>query len=199
MGEEGFKPKVLRADNTIPYYFTEEEVHRIFDATRNLKWLAMLQTLFFAALRASELCALEDRDLSLKDLTVRVRLGKGRKDGICFITPQCAKTLKRYLDIRPDLEIDGKRPLFYTDYGNWWDRTTLHRMFVNVKERAGLEDRPGALHVFGRHSPATILVERGASVIFVQKILRHNDIKTTLRYAHASDPTKRTIYDKFML
>ncbi len=198
-GEGSFKPKVLRADNTIPYYFTEEEVHTIFDAAQNLKHLAMLQTLFFAALRASELCALEDRDLDLKGLTIRIRCGKGRKDGISFITPLCAKTLRRYLDARPDIEIEGKRPLFFTDYGNWWDRVTLHRMFIIIKKRAGLEDKPGGVQVFGRHSPATIMISKGADIRVIQTILRHNDIRTTLRYAHVSDTTKRAMYDKYII
>jgi integrase/recombinase XerD len=197
-GEGSFKPKVLRADNTLPYYFTEEEVHMIFDAARNLKHLAMLQVMFFSCLRASELCALEDRDVDLKNLSVRVRLGKGRKDGISFITPQCAKTLRRYLDVRPDLEIEGRKPLFYTDYGNWWDRVTLHRMFILIKKRAGLEDKPGGPHTLGRHTPATIMIAKGADIRVVQTILRHNDIRTTMRYAHVGDSTKRVMYDKFL-
>ena len=127
-----------------------------------------------------------------------VRHGKGDKDGMVLITPECAKTLRKYLEVRPDLCIDGHSYLFFTDYGRLWDRVALHRMFVLTKKRAKV-DRPGGVHVFGRHTPATIMIAHGADVRVVQTILRHNDIKTTLRYTHVSDSTKRTMYDKFLL
>jgi len=64
MHGESFKFQVLRANNITPYYFSEEDVHKIFDAaSRNIKHLAILQVLFFGCLRASELCALEDMDI----------------------------------------------------------------------------------------------------------------------------------------
>jgi len=199
MHGESFKFSVLRPNNSIPYYFSEEEVHKIFDvASRNIKQSAVLQVLFFGCLRASELCALEDRDLDLKDLTIRVRNGKGNKDGIVFITSEWAKTVRKYLEIRPDRVIDERHYVFYTDYGRAWNREALHRMFILIKQRAGIKTQ-GAVHVFGRHTPATIMIAHGADVRIVQKILRHNDIRTTLRYAHVSDHTKRTMYDKCLV
>ena len=198
MHGEIFEFPILRVSNTIPYYFTEDDVHKIFDAaSRNIKHLAMLQTLFYGCLRATEMCRLEDKDIDLKNLTIRVRHGKGDKEGIVLITPQCAKTLHKYLEVRPDLCIDGRSFLFFTDYGKQWNRVALHRMFVLTKKRAHV-DRPGGVHVFGRHSPATLMIAHGADVRVVQTILGHNDIKTTLRYTHVSDSTKRTMYDKFL-
>jgi integrase/recombinase XerD len=196
-GEE-YKHIILACHNAIPHYFSEDEVHRIFDATRNIKHLAMLQTMFYGCLRASELCDLEDRDLDIAKLSVHVRHGKGDKEGIVCITPNCASTLRRYLSIRPTLLIDGKQYLFYTDDGNKWNRKIFHKIFEQIKHRAKIT-RPGGLHVFGRHTPATLMIAHGADIRVVQTILRHNDIKTTLRYAHVSDTTKRTMYDKFLV
>ena len=51
---------------------------------------------------------------------------------------------------------------------------------------------------FGRHTPATIMIAKGCDIRIVQKVLRHNDIKTTLRYAHVSDKTQRDSYEKFL-
>ena len=76
----------------------------------------MLQTLFYGCLRASELCNLDDRDLDLKSLILRVE-GKGGKEAMVYITDDCAKTLRRYLEVRAPLVIDGRKPLFYTDFG----------------------------------------------------------------------------------
>lgn len=93
----------------------------------------MLQTMFYGCLGATELCMLEDRDTDLKSLTVRVRHGKGDKEGIVLITPQCATTLHRYLDIHPTLLIDEKQYLFYTDLGNRWNKIALHELFTDIK------------------------------------------------------------------
>jgi integrase/recombinase XerD len=79
----------LKRNNNLPYYFDQEDVLRIFSACNNLKHYAMLQTVFYGCLRASELCNLDDSDLDLKALTLRVREGKGGKDGIVMISPEC--------------------------------------------------------------------------------------------------------------
>lgn len=157
----------------------------------------MLQTLFYGCLRASELCNLNDEDLDLKTLTLMVREGKGGKDGIACINHECANVLKEYLQIRPPYLIDGRQPLFFTDYGQRWCREDLYHMFTTYKRKAGIEKR-GGLHVFGRHTPATLMIAKGCDIRIVQKILRHNDIRTTLRYAHVSDETKRQMYEKFL-
>jgi integrase/recombinase XerD len=121
---------------------------------------------------------------------------QGDKEGIVLITPECAKTLHKYLEVRPDLCIDRRSYLFFMDYGRPWDRVALHRMFVLTKKRARIE-RPGGVHVFGRHTPATLMIAHGAYIRVVQAILRHTSILTTLRYTHANDTTKRTLCDKF--
>jgi site-specific recombinase XerD len=46
-----------------------------------------------------------------------VRDGKGGKDALVSITGDCAKTLKRYLEVRAPLVINGRKPIFYTDFG----------------------------------------------------------------------------------
>jgi integrase/recombinase XerD len=195
-GEE-FKFPVLRTSNIVPYYFTEDEVNRLLDACHNIKHLAIFATMFYGCLRASELCALEDKDLNLDNLTIHVRHGKGNKDAYVMISERCAKILRKYLEIRPSIVIDGKNYLFFTDFARPFRRTVLHKIFFNLKKKAKVTSE-GGIHCFGRHSPATLMIKNGGDIRVVQTILRHNDIKTTLRYAHVSDTTKRTMYDKFL-
>ena len=102
----------LKRNDILSHYFNESEVQAISSACHNLKHLAMLQLLFFRCLRASELCNLDDLDLDLKGLSIRVREGKGGRDGITYINEECAGTLRRYLEIRPQLLIEGKQLLF---------------------------------------------------------------------------------------
>lgn len=119
----------VKPKNTIPFFFDESDITKIFSVCSNLKHFAMLQTLFYACLRASELCSLDDSDIDLKTLSVRIRDGKGGKEGISCITNECAQTLKQYLKVRPPLEIDGRKPLFYTDYGKCWIWTLQLSLF----------------------------------------------------------------------
>jgi len=120
----------IRPMNTIPHFFDENDIAKLFAVCHNLKHLAMLQTLFYGCLRASELCSLDDCDLDLKSLTLRVE-GKGGKEAIVYITDDCAKTLRRYLEVRAPLVIDGRKPLFYTDFGGRWERRSVYRMFMH--------------------------------------------------------------------
>jgi integrase/recombinase XerD len=192
---EKVKLQHLKRNEIMPYYFDESEVQAIFSACQNLKHLAMLQLLFFGCLRASELCNLDDLDLDLKGLSVRVREGKGGRDGITYISEECAGTLRRYLEIRPQLLIEGRQPLFYTDFGNRWCRNDLHRMFIRIKRQAGITKR-GGVHCFSRHTPATIMVSRGCDLRIIKEVLRHKDIRTTLKYVHVNDKVAHEWYNK---
>jgi integrase/recombinase XerD len=187
----------LEPNNKIPYFFTADEVSTVFSVIHNLKHLAMLKTLFYACLRASELCALNDEDLDLKSQTIHIRNGKGGKEAVTPISSDCSEILKEYLAVRPVLEIDGKNPLFYTDYGNRWQRTDLYKMFIDYKAKAGIT-KPGGLHVFGRHSAASILIKNGCDIMTIKEFLRHEDIETTTRYLHISDQTKREKYERYL-
>ena len=192
------KYKRLEPNNQLPSYFSEDDVNKIFSVINNIKHLAMLMTLFYGCLRASELCGLNDEDLELDHFSIRVRNGKGGQDGMVFINNETAKTLRDYLRIRPSLLIDGQRPLFYTDYRRRWKREEVYRIFMIYKKNAGVK-QAGGLHVFSRHTPATIMVKNGCDICIIKDILRHEDIRTTLRYTHISTNTKRNNYEKYFI
>lgn len=67
-----------------------------------------------------------------------------------------------------------------------------------IYKRKGSIEKHGGLHVFGRHTPATIMIANGYDIRIVQEVLRHSDIRTTLRYAHVSDKTKRENYEQYL-
>ena len=77
--------------------------------------------LFYDCLRASELCNLDESNLDLKSRTLRIREGEGGKDGFVMISSECVEILKRYLEIRSHLDIGGRSPFFYTDFGRGRD------------------------------------------------------------------------------
>lgn len=106
--------------------------------------------------------------------------------------------MRRHLQIRPVLEIEGRIPLFYTDYGKRWTKRGLHSVFKAYKKKTGVQKK-GSLHVFGRHTPATIMVANVCDIRIVKKVLRHRDIRTTLRYAHVSNKTMREKYEQYLI
>jgi integrase/recombinase XerD len=189
--------KRLEPHNEIPHYFDEEDIIKIFSVIPNLKHLAMLETIFFACIRVSELINLNDADIDLKNYTIRINEGKGGRAGIAYLSDEAVSTLQQYLAIRPSIEVDGKRPLFYTTHGKRWTRTEVSRMFSRYKKTAGVI-RPGGIHVFGRHSPASILIKNGCDILTVKELLRHKDITTTARYLHIDDNIRRLKYNKFL-
>ncbi len=140
---------------------------------------------------------IDDADVDLKALTIHIRGGKGGKDALVYITDDCAKTLRRYLEVRAPLEIDGRRPLFYTDFGGRWERRGVYRMFMYYKKRAGIE-KHGGVHVFSRHSVGSLLVKRGCDIVTIKELMRHSDVHTTMRYLHVADSTKREKYEKYI-
>ncbi|MDI9616087.1 MAG: tyrosine-type recombinase/integrase [Methanothrix sp.] len=146
---------------------------------------------------ASKLCNPDDQDADLNTLTVFVRRGKGGRDAVVYITDDCAKTLRRYLEVRPPLVIDGRKPLFYTDFGKRWERRGVYRMFMYHKRRAGIEKK-GGVHVFSRHSVGSLLLKRGCDIVTVKELMRHSDVHTTMRYMHISDATRREKYEQFL-
>lgn len=189
---------VMRPDDELPYYFDEQDVLRIFSVCTNIKHSAMVKTLFFGCLRSSELCRLDDNDLNLEARTIRLRETKGHRDDFAYINAECVEILKSYLKIRPQIKIGDRMPLFYTDNLNLWAKNDIHRMFLYYKKKAGIK-KPGAVHIFSRHTPATILVARGCDIRIVKELLRHKDIRTTLRYAHVSEKTKRERYEQCLV
>jgi site-specific recombinase XerD len=186
----------IRPMNTIPHFFDENDIAKLFAVCQNLKHLAMLQTLFYGCLRASELCSLDDSDLDLKSLTLRVE-GKGGKEAIVYISDECAKTLRRYLEVRAPLVIDGRKTIFYTDFGGRWERRSVYRMFMRYKKLAGIE-KHGGVHVFSRHSVGSLLVKRGCDIVTMKELMRHSEVQTTMRYLHISDATKREKYEQYL-
>jgi integrase/recombinase XerD len=183
--------------NEIPAYFTEDEVNKIFSTINNFKHYTILKILFYGCLRASELCDLDVSDIDLNDLTLHIRDGKGGKPAKVLINDECGRLLIRYLEIRPEFFEDHRQPLFFTEKGNRWNRHYLYQMFTIYKTKAGIK-RKGGLHVFSRHTTATLMTAKGLDIRIVKDILRHEDIRTTLRYSHVADATKRKMYNEYL-
>ena len=197
MIDQPIKLPFLKLNNSLPYYFEELDILKIFCACSNLKHYCMLKVLFFGCLRSGELCNLDVSDYDPNNLTLRLRETKNDSDAIAFINDETARELNKYLQIKPSIEVDGKEPLFITDFCHRWTPSKVHRMFIYYKEKAGIQKK-GGVHCFSRHSSATLMISRGCDLRSVQAILRHRDINTTLRYTHLCDAVKREKHSQYL-
>jgi site-specific recombinase XerD len=76
-------------------------------------------------------------------------------------------------------------------------RLKFTECFFHCKRKAGIE-KAGDVHVFARHTLASVLVANGCDLTHVEELLRHKDFRTTLRYAHIIDKTLRERYNQYL-
>jgi integrase/recombinase XerD len=118
-----------------------------------------------------------------KQMTVLIKQAKGKKDRITSLSPVLLVILREYaLEYKPD----KKGYLFEgIKKGTPYSTRSLQEVIQTAKNKAGVI-KPGSIHTL-RHSFATHLIDKGTDVTMIQKLLGHNDIKTTLRYLHTSN------------
>lgn len=144
-------------------------------------------------LRISELCNILVRDVSEKGDVIRVQ-GKGIKDRIVCLTHR-KLSLKMRTRREQRLKAGGEAmPIFLNLHGNAMRPQTLRRRLHAYAETLGYEQRVTP-HMF-RHTAATMLIEQGADIRFVQKLLGHASISTTEIYTHISNEALRSAVHK---
>ncbi len=167
---------------------------------------ALLELLFSTGLRVSELTGLKRDHVNIKKDEFTV-LGKGRKSRVVFISEQAKYWLKKYLDLRDDvnpylfISHDKKTAMVKAQRGKAdaaFEPITPRSVqrSVNAYARAAGITKPVTPHTL-RHSYATDLLQNGADIRSVQTMLGHSSITTTQIYTHITDKELRNIHKKF--
>jgi integrase/recombinase XerD len=156
---------------------------------------AMGEVLYSTGVRRAELCALTLHDIDYHHGTLRVRQGKGRKDRIVPIGSRALGWLRHYLEqARPRLCVDAdERALFLTTQGLPMPMERLSQRISEAKARVGITKR-GSCHLF-RHTAATLMLENGADLRYIQEMLGHASVATTQVYTHVSIGKLKAIHE----
>jgi integrase/recombinase XerD len=179
----------------LPKFITEDEIDLLFsipDVTTNegIRDRAMLELMYAAGLRVSELVSLKQGDVDVHTGVV-VCHGKGSKERRVPIGKSAIHWLQRYDSIKAGFGKPAYQNLFL-DRGKPLTRQFAWATIKKHAAKIGLKDvSPHTL----RHSFATHLLQHGADSRSVQALLGHSDISTTQIYTHITDRHLRAAYD----
>jgi integrase/recombinase XerD len=188
-----------RVPRSLPRAMSLEEVERLLaavpeDGTIAARDHAILELLYAAGLRISELTALDVDDLDLDERTVRC-IGKGSKERIVPLGRAAVDALKRYLtQSRPALaRTNSGAAVFLNARGTRLTRQGCWKLLKKHAAAAELRRRisPHTL----RHSFATHLLDGGADIRVVQELLGHASVATTQVYTLVSRERLREVYE----
>jgi integrase/recombinase XerD len=148
---------------------------------------AMLEVFYSTGVRRAELAHLAVFDIDADRSTLLVRQGKGKKDRLIPLGKRALAWVERYLvEARAHLVVAGPHEgvLFLTVDGTGFSVDRLTQL-VRAHVKASGVAKEGACHLF-RHTMATVMLEGGADIRFIQAMLGHADISTTQIYTHVS-------------
>ena len=189
-------PRKARA---LPHFLSSDDIERLLSAPPKseplgLRDRAILEVLYSAGLRVSELAGLNLSDVDARSATLRVR-GKGRRERIAPVGSYALKALDEWNEVRqisPREKAGSEGPVFVNKSGRRLTTRSIGRLLEKHLRATGL-DRRTTPHTL-RHSFATHLLDRGADIRSVQELLGHKSLVTTQIYTHVSTAGLRAAY-----
>ena len=164
----------------LPKYLNEDEIRKLFECVDNPKHQLILQLGYGMGLRVSEIVNLKIEDIDSKSMKVFIRRGKGKKDRYVNLPKNVLENLRLYYKkYRP------KEFLFEGQNHQPYHVRSAQMVFRTAMKKAGIRKKIG-IHGL-RHSYATHLLQFGTDISLIQKLLGHNNIKTTLNYTNVTD------------
>lgn len=165
----------------LPKVLAQADLRRFFDALESPRAKAMVFTMYATGLRVSEVARLRVTDIDSAREQILVRQAKGRKDRYVMLSPMLLEVLRDYVRI--------ERPHHWLfPAGHRRDRhvtpRTIQRIVTEAAARAKIGKRVTP-HML-RHSFATHLLEAGTDIRYIQKLLGHSKISTTVIYTHVT-------------
>ena len=146
-------------------------------------------------LRVSEVCNLDSSDIDFEDGSARVYGGKGDKDRLVLFTKRTLERIHAWIPIRESRVKGDDFAFLLNSAGRRLQPLGVQRLMDRLAIEAGLPKGKLTPHVL-RHNFATGLLERGADLVTIQRLLGHSSIATTRVYLEISDQTLREVYHR---
>ena len=190
-----------RREKKLPHFLSGREIGKLLAAPKRseplgLRDRAILETLYSAGLRVSELVGINLGDLDLEDGLVRVR-GKGKRERLAPLGSHACRAIKAWLKKRTPakgLSKEQAGAVFLNKFGKRISTRSVARMLEKYLKETGLDSRTSP-HTL-RHSFATHLLDAGADIRSVQELLGHKSLVTTQIYTHVSTAGLRKAYER---
>jgi site-specific recombinase XerD len=176
-----FKLPRPKNEQRIRTVFTMEECAGIFGTIDNPKHKLALMVAYGAGLRVGEVVTLKWADILLAEQKIHVKNGKGKKDRMVMLPYSVLVLLENYRALHPcnDYVFSGQFA------GAHYSKGSVQKVMAAALEKSGLSKK-GSVHNL-RHSFATHLIEAGTDIRYIQELLGHSSIKTTMIYTHVTN------------
>ena len=182
----------MKRDRSLPTILSRNEINRLLDVTKNLKYKAIFAVMYSGGLRVSEATHLHYDDISRKNHSIHIKNTKSRMDRYTILAD-------RTLDILTEYWFECGRPrniLFPSQAtGEYLEINSINQVLKRSTQKAGIEKHVTS-HAF-RHSFAGHLLEAGCDIKYIQALLGHLDPKSTEIYLHVSNKTLLGIKSPF--
>jgi len=181
-----------RVGRHLPRFLSRQESKELFDEGRTqtlsaLRAVALLEVMYGAGLRVSEVEGLDRSDVDMDGGMIRVRHGKGGKERRVPLGPPGVAAIRAMLALAPA----EAGPLFLNQRGRRLRARSIRTIVRKEGEARGIANlHPHAL----RHTFATHLLDGGADLRGIQELLGHSSLSTTQRYTHVSVEALRDVY-----
>jgi len=190
-----------RLDRKLPHFLTLADIQKLLAAPGGDTWAgrrdrAILETLYSAGIRVSELVGLDLPHVDLNDGVITVR-GKGKRERLALLGPEAVRTLRSWYEDRGVVLGRARKEseaVFLNKDGGRLTTRSVGRLLEKYLLAAGLDPRTSP-HTL-RHSFATHMLDAGADIRGVQELLGHKSLTTTQVYTHVSTERLRQGFDK---
>ena len=175
-----------KKEKNLPKVIHTKDIKNLFESTTNLKHNTLLKLSYGMGLRVSEIVNLKISDIDSNQMMVLLERAKGKKDRYVNLPESILHQLRAYYK-----EYQPKEYLFEGQYGGQYSIRSAQQVFKAALKKSKINKDVG-IHSL-RHSYATHLLENGTDIRFIQELLGHKDIRTTLLYTEVSDTSIRKI------
>ena len=178
IGKDSSKVPNYKSDKKLPVILSKKEINNLIIATQSFRHRVIIQIMYGAGLRLSEVINLNWKDIGFQRNIIHIKSAKGRKDRIVMLSPKLKKNL-----IKLSLKKEGL--IFLNNRNKKYNPRTIQSIVSKSAKLASINKKvtPHTL----RHSFATHLLENGTDIRYIRDLLGHSSIRTTMIYTHVSN------------